>query len=110
MLFSDKLLGTREVEYRQLRKEYFFGYMLENGFYIAEPEKAVLDQLYMLSIGKVDSDINEWSLIGMEKNKFLEYGKRFSKRVQDRANKLIFRFGEQVVTLKDKELMKIERK
>ncbi|MHB8280544.1 MAG: type IV toxin-antitoxin system AbiEi family antitoxin domain-containing protein [Candidatus Humimicrobiaceae bacterium] len=87
-------LGTREVEYRQLRKEYFFGYILENGFYIAEPEKAVLDQLYMLSIGKVDSDINEWSLIGMEKNKFLEYGKRFSKRAQDRANKLIFRFGE----------------
>ncbi len=102
-------LGTREVEYRQLKEEYFFGYILDNSLYVAEPEKAVLDQLYLLSIGKATSDISEWSLVGMEENKFLDYSKRFPKRVQDKANRLILRFGERVATLKEKESIKKER-
>lgn len=107
---SKKLtLRTREVEYRQLKKEYFFGYILDDSLYVAEPEKAVLDQLYLLSIGKATSDISEWSLVGMEENKFLDYSKRFPKRVQDKANRLILRFGERVATLKDKESIKKER-
>ncbi|MDD3819488.1 MAG: type IV toxin-antitoxin system AbiEi family antitoxin domain-containing protein [Actinomycetota bacterium] len=93
------MLGKREVEYRQLKEEYFFGYILDNGIYIAEPEKAILDQLYLISIGKASSDISEWSLIGVERNKFLNYSKKFSTRVQDKANKLVSRFGEQMVTL-----------
>lgn len=96
-------LAGREVEYRQLKKDYFFGYTLENGIYVAEPEKAILDQLYMLSKGKAASDLSEWSLVGLKKSKFLQYSKSFPKTIQDRAKKLTPRFGKYVATLEEKE-------
>lgn len=104
---SKKLtLAGREVEYRQLKKDYFFGYMLKNGIYIAEPEKAVLDQLYMLSKGKAVADIGEWSLVGLKKGNFLQYSKRFPKKVQDGAKQLIPKFGKYITTLDKKELFR----
>jgi hypothetical protein len=93
------LLRDREVEYRQLKKEYFFGYKLEKGLYIAEPEKAVLDQLYMISKGKASSDISEWSLIGLKKVKLLQYSKYFPKTVQISAKNLTPGFGKHIATI-----------
>ena len=93
------LLRDREVEYRQLKKEYFFGYKLENGIYIAEPEKAVLDQLYMINKGKASSDISEWSLVGLKKNKFVQYSKYFPKAVQISAKNLTSGFGKHIATI-----------
>jgi len=93
------LLRDREVEYRQLKKEYFFGYKLEKGLYIAEPEKAVLDQLYMISKGKALSDISEWSLIGLKKGKLFQYSKYFPKTVQISAKKLTPTFGKHIATI-----------
>ncbi|GFP20159.1 hypothetical protein HKBW3S03_01660 [Candidatus Hakubella thermalkaliphila] len=101
---SKKLkLAGREVEYRQLKDEYFFGYTLEIGIYIAEPEKAVLDQLYMLSKGKVSSDTSEWSLVGLKKSKFLQYSKKFPGTVQESAKKLATGFGKYVTTIDERE-------
>ncbi len=62
-------LGNKEIEYRQLKEEYFFGYVLDDGVYVAEPEKAILDQLYMTSRGISISDTSEWSLINTKKRK-----------------------------------------
>lgn len=99
---KSKLAG-KEVEYRQLKNDYFFGYALENNIYIAEPEKAVLDQLYIASRGKAIIDANEWSLVNLNKTKFLKYAKKFPKKVQKEAKKLIPRFGRYVTTLEEKE-------
>ena len=92
-------LGEKVVEYRKLKEDCFFGYALENGVFVAEPEKALLDQLYMLSKGKAESDINEWSLVGLKRDTFLQYSKRFPKTVQRNAKRLVGRFGKHVVTL-----------
>ncbi|GAG62184.1 hypothetical protein ES702_02788 [subsurface metagenome] len=101
---SKKLtLSGREVEYRQLKKDYFFAYTIKEGIYIAEPEKAILDQLYMMSKGKGESDISEWSLVGLKKNRFLRYSKKFPRTVQDNAKKLTTKFGKYVTTLGEKE-------
>jgi predicted transcriptional regulator of viral defense system len=97
------LLAGIEVEYRQLKKEYFFGHILDNGIYIAEPEKALLDQLYMMSKGKVSSDVSEWSLVALKKNKFLQYSKKFPRTVRSKAKELTSRFGKYVATLEEKE-------
>jgi predicted transcriptional regulator of viral defense system len=92
---SKKLtLDTREVVYRQLKKEYFFGYILDNGICVAEPEKALLDQIYMISKGKISSDISEWSLVALKKGKFLQYSRKFPKTLYSKINELISRFGE----------------
>lgn len=103
---SKKLtLGGREVEYRQLKDDYFFGYILERGIYIAEPEKAILDQLYMISRGRATSEISEWSLVSLDRFKFLKYAEKFPKKVQQEARKLSLRLGKQVATLKEKEMI-----
>ena len=101
---SKKLtLADREIEYRQLKDDYFFGYTLENGIYIAKPEKAILDQLYMMSRGRAIGDTSEWSLVDLDKKKFLQYSKRFPGAVQNKAKKLVPRFGKYVATLVKKE-------
>ena len=53
-------LAGKEVEYRQLKDELFFGYKLTEGIYMAEPEKAILDQLYLISKGKLATDTSDW--------------------------------------------------
>lgn len=82
-------LAGREVEYRQLKNGLFFGYNLVGGIYIAEPEKAVLDQLYLISKGKAASDTSEWSLAGLDQEKLLNYSKKFPKIVQKRIEELV---------------------
>ena|SRR3990170_6443287 len=94
-----QILAGREVEYRQLKDELFFGYKLVEGIYIAESEKAVLDQLYLISKGKIASDTSEWSLVGLDKRRLLQYSKKFPQTVQKRVKSLISRLGEYVATL-----------
>lgn len=96
-------LAGREVEYRQLKDELFFGYALVGGVYLAEPEKAILDQLYLMSKGKIASDTNEWSLVGLDGEKLLRYSKKFPQIIQRRVQELVSRIGEYVTTLEEKE-------
>ncbi len=97
-------LMDREIEYRQIKKDYFFGYELNNGIYIAEPEKALLDQIYMISRGKVSNDLSELSLVNLKKNKFMQYSKKFPKSVQKKAKELTSMFGKYVATSDKREL------
>lgn len=96
-------LAGKEVEYRQLKDGLFFGYILVDGVYLAEPEKAILDQLYLMSKGKIASDTSEWSLIGLDRKKLLKYSEKFSQSIQRRIQELVLRIGEHVTTLEDKE-------
>lgn len=77
------LWGT-EVEFRQLKKELFFGYKMEDGIYIAEPEKALLDQLYMVSRGKGRLDVEELDLKEIDVKLLKEYSERFPSYVKKR--------------------------
>jgi len=66
-----------EVEYTQLRNDLFFGYTLNNGIYIAEPEKALLDQLYLVSRGKRSVNIKELETKPISKTKLAKYAKKY---------------------------------
>lgn len=100
-------LASREIEYRQLKEELFFGYTLVGGIYLAEPEKAILDQLYLMSKGKIVSDISEWSLVGLDKEKLFKYGKKFPQAVQRKVKELVPRIGESVATLEGKDAFRV---
>lgn len=90
-------LAGREIEYKQLKDELFFGYTLVDGVYLAEPEKAVLDQLYFMSKGKTVSDVNEWSVVVLDKEKLLRYSEKFPQIVQRKIKELVPRIGKHVV-------------
>lgn len=81
-------LWETQVEYRQLQKELFFGYVLANGIYIAEPEKAILDQLYLVSRGKTVVNIEELDLRDIDKKKLDFYAKKFPVYIMPLVNQL----------------------
>jgi len=60
----------------------FFGYQLERGIYIAEPEKALLDQLYLVSRGKRSLSLQELDLRNIDKARFKAYAERFPSYVE----------------------------
>jgi predicted transcriptional regulator of viral defense system len=71
------ILDGTDVEYRQLRADLFFGYRIDNGLEIAEPEKALLDSLYLMKRGKLDLPLDELDLSGLSSAKLGSFGARF---------------------------------
>lgn len=70
------------IEYSHLPKDLFFGYILKDGKYIAEPEKALLDTLYMVSRGKRSINIGELDLKGLDRKKLDVYAKKFPSYIK----------------------------
>lgn len=94
------ILGQTEVVYSQLKPELFFGYKLEGGINIAYPEKALLDQVYLASLGKGFIDYEELNLIDLEKKRFNDYAKRFPKRIRRGVKEIKKRWGQVFVGVK----------
>lgn len=91
------------IEYSHLKKELFFGYVLINGKYTAEKEKALLDELYMVSMGKRSIDILELDLRDIDKNKLEEYAKAFPNQIKPLLDKVKRYIGTTPVTLEGEE-------
>ena len=62
------ILKNVVCEYSKIKSELFFGFNLVGGTYIAEPEKAVLDMLYLISRGK-NKSYHGWHTEELDKNK-----------------------------------------
>lgn len=75
-------LNEIECDYSKLKPELFFGFNLEGGTYIAEPEKAFLDTLYLMSLGKKTKSYREWYTKELDKNKIKKYLPFFGKAVR----------------------------
>lgn len=75
-------LDGTAVEYRQLRRDLFFGHRLEKALDIAEPEKALLDALYLMKRRKLSLALEELDLSGVSPRKLKSYGSRFPRYVQ----------------------------
>lgn len=70
-------LGDTIANYRHMREDLFFGYILQDGYLIAEPEKAFLDLAYLSLNGYAKFDAEEMNLKLLDKNKIKEYLKKF---------------------------------
>src|SRR3990167_10102784 len=67
----------RDIEFRQLKRELFWGYEMEGGIYIARPEKAFLDLVYFASRGKASIDMDEIDMTKLSLSKLRELLKKF---------------------------------
>ncbi|MBU1670075.1 MAG: type IV toxin-antitoxin system AbiEi family antitoxin domain-containing protein [Actinobacteria bacterium] len=85
---SMMLLGRRVV-YRHLKQELFFGFTHEEGLYVAEPEKALLDLAYFSSFGKATIPSEELDLRPLSKRTLDEYTRRFPPRVAEVIARLL---------------------
>lgn len=101
---SKKLtIANTEVEYSHLKKSLFFGYEVKNEKYIALPEKALLDELYLVSRGLRNINIEELDLREINKEKLEEFAKKFPSYIEELLNKVKKYIGTTPVTNETKD-------
>ena len=76
-------IGGREAEFRQIKKDLFFGYRLEGSLYVAEPEKALLDELYMMKKGRAAVPLEELDVDRLSRGRLREFAARFPKVINE---------------------------
>ena len=74
-------IGGREAEFRQIKKDLFFGYSLEGGLYVAEPEKALMDELYMMKRGRAAVTLEELDVDRLSKGRLRKSASRFPREI-----------------------------
>ncbi|MFQ5899792.1 MAG: hypothetical protein ACE5JN_16310 [Candidatus Methylomirabilia bacterium] len=84
-------LGDTLVEYHQLKGPLFFGYTLANGLNLAEPEKALLDQLYLIARGGASLTLQDLDLSRLDRTRLRAYAPAFPPSVQATAQRLVER-------------------
>lgn len=94
------MLENLEIEFRRLKPELFFGYKLIGKLPIAEPEKALLDELYLVSLGKAKLDLKEASLRELSFEKTKRLGEKFPATVQKKLTELKPRWKEVTSTVR----------
>jgi predicted transcriptional regulator of viral defense system len=73
----------KEVLFRQIKESLFFGYKEKKGAYIAFPEKAFLDQVYMVKKGLATLPINEIDLKKLSKTETKKFLPLFPDNVRE---------------------------
>jgi len=75
--FHDKIFT-----YTHIQKKLFWGYEKKDGFIIAYPEKALLDQLYLSSKGYKKINIDEYNFTNINISRLKKYLKEYPKTKQ----------------------------
>lgn len=70
------------VEYRKIREGLYFGFELAEGYYMARPEKALLDSLYLEVCGKGSLPREELDLSRLDSRLLREYARRYPAAVK----------------------------
>lgn len=68
----------KNFSFLSIKKSAYAGYFLANHVLIAEPEKALVDFWYFVSLGK-KKDNDRLNLTGLNKDKILKYAKLFDR-------------------------------
>jgi predicted transcriptional regulator of viral defense system len=82
-------LGDVIAEFHQLKNALFFGYTLDGGLYVAEPEKALLDQLYLASRGLASIAFDEIDPSSLDGDRMRTYASRFPLAIQTAVKKVL---------------------
>lgn len=77
------VIDNTECVFRTIKPKLFFGFNLVNGIYIAEAEKAILDTLYFIHLGKLKINFADWYLKDLDIPKLKKYTNRFGKPFLD---------------------------
>ena len=75
-------------EYTKIKKELFFGYDRVDNYYIATPEKALLDTIYLISRNKRLVDLGTIDLKKANRKKLYTLARRFPHYVKEKLDTL----------------------
>ena len=79
---KEKVVGGKMFIYLHLNPGLFWGYFKKNSSLIAEPEKAILDTLYLASKGERGFNFDEADFSRINKGKLFSYARQFPKTRQ----------------------------
>ncbi|MFA4873413.1 MAG: hypothetical protein WC659_05805 [Patescibacteria group bacterium] len=82
-------IADTEIEYRQLKPDLFFGYEKSGDYFMASPEKALLDSIYLVSMGKLSLNLEGLDLTGIKRQRLSSMVKSFSPRVKKLVMKIL---------------------
>lgn len=82
------MVSGQRVLYRHIKKELYFGFTNENGLYLAEPEKALLDLIYFATLGKTLVPAEELDLKLLSGKTLNQYSRRFPSAVIKKLDEL----------------------
>lgn len=68
--------------FTKMRNNLYFGFKKEKDFFIATPEKAFLDSLYLRSLGRYNFDIDSLDLSKLKRNEIRNLGKKFPQKTR----------------------------
>ncbi len=82
---TKKVIGEEHFSYTQIKKSLYWGFVKKDNFLIAEPEKALLDQLYSISKGIRPANLDEYDTKPIRKGVLREYLAVFSVQTKQPA-------------------------
>ena len=82
-------VGDVIFNYSKIKRELYFGFIRKGNFFIAEPEKAFLDGLYMSSLGRYKFDISSIDFDKFDIKKLKAFSLRYPKKVKDEVERYV---------------------
>lgn len=82
------ILPNQVLEYSHLNPKLYFGYKIKGNFLIAEKEKVLLDELYLISLKKRHLSLESLDLTAINKKLFNQWLKKFPSYTQKLAKRL----------------------
>ena len=78
-------LGTQEIAVHHLKKDLFWGYEIIDGIWMATPEKAIIDILYLQRLGQKTLPVDEIRWERIDRKKLLQFARKTRKAFLIRA-------------------------
>lgn len=82
------LMSNWSFEYTHLKDTLFFGYVLKDNIYIATPEKAIADLIYLISRGKRIVELDTLEIKKIDQKKLRDILKKFPNYTMLKAKSL----------------------
>ena len=73
--------------YAKITSTLYFGFKKHNGFFMATPEKALLDAFYLMSYGRYSLDISSLDATRLDRGEIRRLSREFPSRTQSRLKK-----------------------
>lgn len=73
------------ILYQQMKSTLFFAYRKEGAYFLAEPEKAMLDYVYLHLQNGQSVIMDEWDVRVISREKMKRYAQRFPRSVRERC-------------------------
>jgi predicted transcriptional regulator of viral defense system len=96
-------IGSVDVEFTHLKPALYFGYTTINGLDVAEPEKALLDELYLISRGLRHINLDELDLRHLSRSVLKRYVTLYPSPVAKLVEHLLPMVGTTLVTSQEPE-------